>query len=145
VDRAYRLLLQPTARQRSELTALIDSQRLLYNAAVEERRGAWRWEGRSVTKYDQFKELTGWDDPTLRFGVTVARGTLTRLDEGFGHFYRRVRRGETPGFPRFKSKARFDSVQWCDRSGWKLGERLRVFGIGELRYRRHKRWATPAG
>src|SRR5437867_12060628 len=96
--------LYPTARQRGALEELLDVQRELYNAALEERRGAWRWERRSVKRYEQFKELTGWDHPMLEFGVVPARGTLARLDRAFAAFYRRCRRGERPGFPRFKAK-----------------------------------------
>src|SRR5438094_10671365 len=78
--RTRRFLLQPTTRQRASLERLVDAQRELYNAALEERRGAWRWERRSVSRYEQFGELTGWDHPVLAFGVVPARGTLTRLD-----------------------------------------------------------------
>lgn len=41
VHRAFNFLLQLTPRQRESLTALLDLQRELYNAALEERRGAW--------------------------------------------------------------------------------------------------------
>ena len=64
-----------------------------------------------------------------------------RLDRAFCAFYRRVRTGETPGFPRFKSVRRFDSVQWEDREGWRLDtdrRRLRLIGIGEVKLRLHR-------
>ena len=51
--------LYPTARQLVGLEELLEVQRQLYNAALEERRGAWRWERRAVTRYDQYKALTG--------------------------------------------------------------------------------------
>ena len=51
--RTYRYLLQPTSRQRSGLTRLCLGQCELYNAALEERRGAWAWERRSVSYVDQ--------------------------------------------------------------------------------------------
>jgi putative transposase len=146
--RTYRFLLQPTAQQRRVLEELRTAQRELYNAALEERRGAWRWERRSISRYEQFRSLTGWDHPVLRFGVTAARGTLTRLDEAFCHFHRRVRQGETPGFPRFKGAHRWDSVQWCDTSGWKVqgdARRLYLLGVGHVRFRPHKRVQAPPG
>jgi putative transposase len=58
-------------------------QRELYNAALEERREAWKWEGRSVSYFEQTKELTELRElrpETLAFGVTVCRGTLLRLE-----------------------------------------------------------------
>lgn len=139
--RAYQGLLQPTARQERRLYELLEAQRELYNAALEERRGAWRWERRSVTRFEQFGELTGWDDPLLAFGVVAARGTLTRLDRAFQGFYRRVRAGQRAGFPRFKAAHRFDSVEYPERSsGWRIdANRLYLKSIGSIRFRASKR------
>jgi Putative transposase DNA-binding domain len=53
-------VLQPTVRQADAMERLLASHRELYNAALEERIGAWRWEQRSVNRFEQFKALTGW-------------------------------------------------------------------------------------
>src|SRR5438132_8613108 len=113
--RAVGVVLEPTVGQSVRLERLVDAQRELYNAALEQRRGAWRWERRSVSRYEQFRELTGWDHPLLAFGVVPARGTLARLDRAFAAFYRRCQRGEQPGFPLFKAKGRFHSIDYGDR------------------------------
>ncbi len=142
--RAFQYVLDPTVKQRAGLDGLLSAQCRLYNAALEERRGAWRWEKRSVTRFDQYKTLTGLgvQEPELMgFGVTVARGTLLRLDRAFGGFFRRCRSGETPGFPRFRSWRRFDSVEWPDTSGWRVHEdagRLYVQGVGHVKLRLHR-------
>jgi putative transposase len=72
------------------------------------------------------------------------------LDEAFGHFFRRVRSGETPGFPRFQGEGRFDSVQWEGTTGWKLTctgpgsyGRLYVQGVGHVKVKLH-RWFAEA-
>ena len=123
---------------------LLRHQCELYNAALEERRGAWKWERRSVTFFDQCRTLTQLrqDRPEiLENGVVVCRGTLKRLDRAFCGFYRRCRRGQTPGFPRFKSAHRWDSVQWEDSGGWRLDAdrgRLRLLGIGDVKVRLHR-------
>lgn len=75
------------------------------------------------------------------FGVTVTRGTLSRLDEAFQGFFRRVRAGQTPGYPRFKGRGRWTSVSWPDASGWKVDEdarRLYLQGVGHVRLRLHQ-------
>jgi putative transposase len=126
------------------LEGVLRCQCELYNAALEERRGAWRWERRSVSFFDQCKTLSGLKDvrpDMLACGVTVCRGTLRRLDLAFAAFYLRCRSGETPGFPRFKSSQRWDSVQWEDRSGWRVDEdrrRLRLLGIGDVKLNLHR-------
>ena len=94
--------LYPTAQQASAMGDLLEVQRQLYNAALEERQGAWKWERRAVSRYDQYNGLRGaqeWCPELARFGSRVARGTLDRLDEAFGHFLRRVKAGLKPGVP----------------------------------------------
>jgi putative transposase len=142
--RTFRYLLQPTGRQRAALEALRRAQCELYNAALEERRGAWDWERRSVTYFRQsaeLSELRALRPEVLAYGVTVCRGTLKRLDRAFGAFYRRCRQGEKPGYPRFKSARRFDSVQWEDTNGCSLKteqRRLYLCGIGHIKVRLHR-------
>lgn len=139
------MLLKPTTRQRAALAQLLEAQRELYNAALEERIGAWRYERRNVSRFEQFRELTGWNHPMLSFGVCPARGTLTRLDRAFQAFYRRCSRGEKPGYPRFKGPHRFSSVEYPDISSWRLEVRrdgvgrLHLKGIGVIPFRGSKR------
>ena len=143
--RAFQVVLQPTAGQTIALQRLLDAQRELFNAALEERIGAWRWEHRTVSRFEQFGSLTGWDHPVLGFGVCPARGTLTRLDRAFQAFHRRCRDGDTPGFPRFKSKTRWDSVEYPDTSCWQITHtsgavgRVTLKGVGGVRWRGSRR------
>ena len=141
--------LYPTARQGLALEELLEIQRQLYNAALEERQGTWKWERRTVTRYDQYNGLTGaeeWCPELARFGRRVAQGTLDRLDEAFGHFLRRIRTGERAGFPRFKSRSRWDSVQWSNAGGsWKVTPtgkgtygRLCLQGVGHVSIKLHR-------
>lgn len=142
--------LYPTAGQRGALVRLLRSQSALYNAALEERRGRWAWNGERVGWIDQFKGLTGasTEIPSLdEFGVTVHRGTLKRLDQAFEGFFRRVSAGQTPGYPRFRSPARFDSVTYPTTDDWKLyvpeGRkgtygRLRIRGVGHVQTKLHR-------
>jgi putative transposase len=142
--RSFRYLLSPTVRQQAALVGLLNLQRELYNAALEERRGAWRWERRSVSYVDQCRTLTTLRDvrpEVLACGVRVCRGTLQRLDRAFAGFYRRCRAGQRPGYPRFRSQSRWDSLQWEDPNGWRLdpaGRRLHLMGIGGLKVRLHR-------
>jgi len=142
--RTYRYLLQPTGRQRAGLETLLSVQCELYNAALEERRGVWQWEQRSVSYFGQCRDLTGLRalrPEVLACGVTVCRGTLQRLDRAFAAFHRRCRGGQRPGYPRFKSVRRFDSVQWEATNGWSLKteqRRLALFGIGHVKVHLHR-------
>jgi putative transposase len=110
--RTFRYPLLPTKAQE----ATLDAWRLkcceLYNAALEQRREAWRKQRVSPSLYDQHKQLTelrqsdpAWSD----MPAWVQRSALTRLDRAFKAFFRRVKSGGTPGFPRFRSRDRYDS------------------------------------
>jgi len=97
-----------------------------------------------VTFFEQCRTLTGLKDvrpEVVASGITLCRSTLKRLDKVYGAFYRRVRLGQVPGFPRFKSASRFDSLQWLDAGGWKIKiehRRLYLMGIGEIKTNFHR-------
>src|ERR1700693_2682475 len=147
--RQFRYALVVTRRQERVLHRLVDAQCELYNAAVQERRDTYRLavaRGRRPPKVDyahQCRELTRVlaDRPELAvFGTTVSRGTLRRVDRAFAAFFRRHAAGQKPGFPRFRSSRRFDSVSYEDRSGWTLDPAtgvLRLLRDGQLRVRLH--------
>ena len=87
---------------------------MLYNAALQHRRDAWQQTQESVSYYDQCKELTGLrqDDPYWAgISLQVARGTIKRAQRSYDSFFRRVRRGETPGYPRFKPRSRYRTIE----------------------------------
>jgi putative transposase len=136
--------LHPTYRQTQALLRQLSYQHELYNAALEERVGAWKWERRFVSYFDQCHTLTGLAEvrpEVVASGIKLCRGTLKRLDWSFAAFYRRVKNGETAGFPRFKSAIRFDSLQWEDTGGWKVkvqARRLYLLGIGEVKANYHR-------
>ena len=163
VVRAVTSPLYPTVGQTGHLNRLLGAMCDVYNAALESRRGRWAWNRESVTRFDQFKDLTGPESreviPGLaEFGIGPFRGALTRLDRAFAAFFRRVKEGQTPGFPRFKAKARFDSFDHPTYGdGWKITTtgkgtygRLYVRGVGHVKIRLHRhaemlaRGGTPA-
>ena len=139
----YRYRLVPTKRQHRALEAILEAQRQLYNAALEERIDAYRKEGVGRTFFDQVKALTQWrqEDPEARaLPVSLQRTTLKRLDEAYKAFFRRVKLGGKPGFPRFRGKGWFDSFGFRQFCGITLREgRLRFKGMpGSLRIHQHR-------
>lgn len=102
--------LYPNATQSAALDEHCRLHRMLYNAALEERISAYRKAGVSIGLHEQSASLTAIrnDDPAYAALPRKALlHTLERLDLAFRAFFRRVRAGETPGFPRFKSRDRF--------------------------------------
>lgn len=152
VKRAFKYRLRPTRPQRRMLEAMLADHCDLYNAALEERRTAWQKARVSVRYGDQsaqLKDLRHHDpDGQGRWSFSSQQDTLRRLNRAFEAFFRRVRLGQAPGFPRFRSVWRFDSVTWPkdgDGCRWLDGEdrsdgvtRLRLRGVGTVRVHRHR-------
>ncbi|WP_226900402.1 RNA-guided endonuclease InsQ/TnpB family protein [Nonomuraea phyllanthi] len=149
--RSFRFLLRPTARQAAALAACLEDHRQLYNAALEHRRTAYAKAGVTVGYGEQsgeLKHIRG-DDPDGqgRWSFSSQQATLRRLDNAFAAFFRRVRDGRTPGFPRFKGQGRFDTVQWPkDGDGCRWDSQpahptatyVRLQGIGHVRVHQHR-------
>jgi putative transposase len=138
--RSYRYRIYPTVRHRIALEAQLRFACQLYNAALEQRRDAWRRRRRSLTLFAQHRELTAVRAAALGpadMSCSAMRDPLGRLDRAFAAFFRRVKGGTKPGYPRFRSARRYDSLTWD--SGWGLrAGRLGLQGIGHLKVNWHR-------
>ncbi len=139
--KAYRYRLCPTKAQEVVLLEQLRLCRNLYNAALQERRDAYRKAGKTVTGYDQMKYLTEIKAALPEYrGVysQVLQDVLKRLDKAFQAFFRRVKVGQTPGYPRFQGRDRYDSICY-PQSGFSVSERTAYFSkIGNIRLRLHR-------
>jgi putative transposase len=129
--------LYPSRNQEAALERALALHRHLYNAALQERIDAWRLARRSISWADQCRSLTQVraDDPDYSgLGRKALAGTLRRLDRAFAAFFRRVKAGQSPGFPRFKGASRFPGMPLgFHTDGWKFADgRLRVQGVPGL-------------
>lgn len=144
----YKYRLRPTKGQHRALERLLESQRLLYNAALEERIGCYRATGRGRSYVDQCKALTELraDSDFSAVPVNLQRWTLKRLDEAFAAFFRRVKaRKAKAGFPRFRGKGRWDAFGFNEFAGIRFdGKRLRFKGLpGGLKVHLHRPLPEP--
>ena len=145
VRRAYVFRLRPTARQHVALGACVDAHRELYNAALQERRDAWSHSKTRINYGDQSAQLTeirsARPDQSV-WSFSSQQATLRRLNKSFQGFFRRVKAGQKAGYPRFKGKTRFHSLEWPkdgDGARW-LPEQRRVYlqGIGQVKVELHR-------
>ena len=135
--------LYPTPRQAEALGILLRSHQQIYNAALEERISAWKKARQSISYAHQCASLTEIrrDLPEwAEANCSSQQMTLRRLDKAFSAFFRRVKSGGTPGFPRFKSLSRFpgfsfkshgDGWRFTPGKNWKHGS-LRLSGVGHV-------------
>ena len=86
----------------------------LYNAALEERTQAYRMQRKSVTLYDQTRQLKliRQDMPEWSaYHYKLGAGVLVRVDRAMNALFSRVRKGEKPGYPRYRSRHRYQTLE----------------------------------
>jgi putative transposase len=136
----YRLF--PTPAQRTAMHQALNACQWVYNKTLETRKDAWEQSQESISRYDTNKMLPIWkaEHPFLNDAFSQSlQEAQKRVDLAFRSFFRRVKAGEKPGYPRFKSLDRYDSFAYPQR-GFQLLDngRLRLSKIGEVKIRLHR-------
>jgi len=145
----FKYRLYPNKQQLRLLEHQLEECRWLYNELLAARRDAWEQRQESLRLYDQQAEL-----PTLKAArpalatvqSQVLQNVAVRIDLAFQAFFRRMRTGETPGYPRFRGTGRYDSITYpqvpvgCKLDTEAHGEarRLRLHGVGLVKIILHR-------
>ena len=114
--KGYRFRLLPTRKHLSFFVNFAGACRYIFNHGLDQRKKAYEG-GLSLRYFDQNKELphlknqdkTSW---LQEIHSQILQQALKDLDQAFKHFFRRVKLGQTPGFPRFKAKGIQDSFRY---------------------------------
>lgn len=105
----------------------------LYNTALEQRITAYKRCGITLSPVDQKNELKEFKEAFPEFkqvGSQVLQDVIERLGKAFDGFFRRLKKSEKAGFPRFRSASRYDSFT-LKQAGWSLdGRYLKVKNVG---------------
>ncbi len=151
IRKTFKYKLKPTPEQERELERALTLCRHIYNAAIGERREAWRMRSVTVTYYQQKAELPGIKESLPEYGevnAQVLQDVVLRVDRAFQAFFRRMREGQTPGYPRFHGRDRYNSFtypQVGEHGGARLGNSFLVLSkIGRVAVRWSRPWeGTP--
>lgn len=141
--KTFKYRLYPSKRQKRNLFRVLACARSFYNMCVSERKWAYELEGRSVSRTEQLRQVKHYKAtfPQAR-GVHshILQVAVSDCDKAFQAFFRRVKAGETPGYPRFKGRDRFHSFGLKEYgNGWKVdGRKLHITGIGRVPVRWHR-------
>jgi putative transposase len=141
--RVFKYRLYPSKAQEKNLYRILNCARNLYNMALAERKYAYQLEGRKVT-------LAETEQLAKRYRATfphaqqmfsqTAQSVVKQVDLAYQSFFRRVKAGEKAGYPRFKSRNRFNSFEFKQYgAGAKIdGRRLKLYGVGRVPVRWHR-------
>jgi putative transposase len=142
--KTFKYKLQPTPEQERELERVLLLCRQLYNVALEQRITAYQRCRVSVSRYQQEAELKDIRTEFPDYAAVhshVLQDVLARLDRTYQAFFRRAKRGEKAGFPRFKGRERFHSFTYKEfGNGARLDNGFLVLSkIGRIAVR----WSRP--
>lgn len=145
---SYKYRIYPNVLQEHTLWAVFTFCRQLYNAALEERITSWKIKKENVTYNQQAKSIKGIKNTDLITSQIVygqvLQQVLKQVDVAFQNFFRRIKNGDKkPGYPRFKSSKRFNSILFPQSnfgSGGRYGgiklsddqKHITIFGIPGL-------------
>lgn len=141
--KTFKYRIKPKKSQKTNLNQTLELCRWVYNETLALREAAYDNDGVTFSYYQTSKYLPKWKDekPELK-GVhsQVLQNVQIRVDLAFQAFFRRIKSGEIPGYPRFKGHGRYRSITYPQYgNGIELnGDILRVSKIGELRVIMHR-------
>jgi putative transposase len=134
--KTYKYRLYPTPAQETTMQAVLDECRWLYNRLLEERKLAWDETDTSLSRYQQVNRIPALKKERASLTAVhsqVLQNVAARVDLAFQAFFRRVKDGEEPGYPRFRGKGRYDSFCYPG-SGFTLdGPRVVLSKIGSIK------------
>ncbi len=139
--KTYQFRLNPTKHQRTLLSNKLELCRWAYNETLATRKNVWEQEQRSISLYDTHKLLTTWkkEKPELSAVYSqVLQNAQGRVDWAFKAFFRRVKAGETPGYPRFKGYGRYDSFTYPQTGFALYNIALLLSKIGKVKIIQHR-------
>jgi putative transposase len=136
----YKFRMYPNRQQQAQLDVTLETCRHLYNTALADRKNCYELEGISRSYEDQAATLTLEKKEGKWQGVfsQVSQDVLKRVDKAFKAFFRRVKAGDKPGYPRFKGEGWYKSFTY-PQVGFKIeGSKLVLSKIGSIRIFKHR-------
>lgn len=141
--KTYKYRIYPTKSQETLLNQQLEVCRWVYNKTLGVRKAAWEQEGKSIGMYDTFNLLPEWKKAEPKFKLVhsqVLQNVQTRVELAYKAFFRRIKAGEDPGYPRFKGRGWYDSMCYPQYgNGCKLvANQLNLSKIGSVKVKLHR-------
>ena len=142
--KAFKYRLYPTMRQIKCLESQLDGHRILYNQALAQRKETYEQTGKGVGYAAQatglLPKLKKESENLAMCNYSSIQQTLRRLDKSFKAFFRRIKAGEEPGYPRFKPADRFNTITYASiGDGCQIKEnRLYLQNVGYIKVKWHR-------
>ena len=139
--KTYKYRIYPTISQISQLENTFSMCRHLYNWNLQERIEVYKQTGKSISYYDQQNALPALKKERPWFKSVysmVLQDTLRRLDYAYKAFFRRVKNGNNPGFPKFKKRGQWNSITYSDFKSFPFENKIKVPKLGLIKIVYHR-------
>lgn len=142
--RSYKFRLYPTDKQEKLLNNSLETCRVIYNKVLETRKLAYETEKKKISKYDCNNLIVKWkkeDEKIKQVYSQCLQNVSERVDYAYRSFFQRIKRKDKePGFPRFKSYGRYDSMTFPG-TGFKVinHEIIEISKIGKVKIKIHRK------
>lgn len=139
--KAFKYRIYPTKKQETLLEEWLRLCCELYNAGLQERTDAYKRAGKSIGYTSEQNQLPAIKEVREDLKVVhsqVLQDALGRLDRSFQDFFRRVREGEKPGYPRYRSRFRYDSFTFPQGGFSIVNGKLVLSKIGHIKIVQHR-------
>jgi len=128
--------VHPTAKQEHLLSQMLEECRWVFNQTLALRKDTWEQEQKSISLYATNAFLPKWKQERISLAMVysqVLQDVQERVDLAFQGFFRRIKAGEAPGYPRFRGKGRYDSLTY-PQFGFSLQDgTVKAAKIGEIK------------
>lgn len=143
MPKTYKYRIYPTKAQESILNKMLEQCRWVYNKVLETRKNAYEQDKISLSYYDTKKLLPEWKqerESLKSVHSQVLQDVVMRVDLAFKAFFRRIKSGETPGYPRFKGYGRYDSMTYPQYGNGAnlVGDKLNLSKLGSVKVKLHR-------
>lgn len=114
-------------RQEATLEQWLHASCWVYNQLLEHRIKSYKRRKESKSLYDQTQLVTKWRSRIKRLKdcpVEFLRDAARRVSRGMEDFFRRIKIGKKPGYPRFKPHQRYNTLESLDTYSYIRGGKI---------------------
>ena len=141
MEYSYKFRIYPNREQQMLIQKTFGCTRYVYNHFLAQRIAEYQTTGKAPTRFQQSRELTSMKKKLLclyEVDATALQSSVQTLDIAYQNFFRRVKNGEKPGYPKFKSKKnrRQSYKSKCTRANIRVvGNYIRLPKLGFVKCR----------
>jgi len=106
MEKCFKFRIYPNTQQQETIFKIFGCCRFVFNRFLAERVEAYKTEKKSISRFEQDRNLTELKKELIWLkdaDSTALQAVIQNLDVAYQNFFRRVKIGDKPGFPKFKN------------------------------------------